>query len=196
MTGTDWRPLTVATITDPAGAARTLIGLGLTRDVLWTALLLVAVLNALLFAVSNIALPPPPELSVLLPAPILYFVVVAAGLSLSVVSLHVFGRLLGGTGTLEDIMVLVGWIQLLRVAIQAVALFLALLAPVLSAMVVLAAVFYGIFIMLHFINQAHNFGSLMRSAGVLLISALAILLVLTFILSFVGGSFLEAYAHV
>lgn len=196
MTRTDWRPLTVATLTDPAGAARTLIGLHLTREVLWTALLLVAVLNALLFAVSNIMLPPPPELGLLFHSPMLYFAVVAAGLSLSVVSLQVIGRMLGGAGTLEDIMVLVVWLQLLRVAIQGIALVLALLTPALSAMVVLAAAFYGIFIMLHFINQAHGFGSLLRAAGVLLASALAILLVLTFFLSFIGGSILETSAHV
>lgn len=196
MTLTDWRPLAVATITDPAGAARTLIGLRLTRDVLWTALLLVAVLNALLFALSNIILPPPPELGLLFHSPMLYLAVVAAGLSLSVVSLHVIGRMLGGTGALENIMVLVVWLQLLRVAMQAIALLLALLTPAISAMVVLAAAFYGIFIMLHFINQAHGFGSLLRSAGVLLASALAILLVLSFFLSFIGGSILETSAYV
>ena len=196
MTLTDWRPLAIATITDPAGAARTLIGLRLTRDVLWTALLLVAVLNALLFSLSNIILPPPPELGLLFHSPMLYLAVVAAGLSLSVVSLHVIGRMLGGTGALESILVLVVWLQLLRVAMQAIALLLALLTPAISAMVVLAAAFYGIFIMLHFINQAHGFGSLLRSAGVLLASALAILLVLSLFLSFIGGSILETSAYV
>ncbi len=192
----DWRPLTVATITDPAGAARALIGLRLPREALWTALLLVAVLNALMFALSNIVLPPPPELGLLFHSPLLYLAVVTGGLTLSVVSLHVIGRMLGGTGTLEDIMVLVVWLQLLRVAVQVVALVLALVTPALSALVVLAAAFYGIYIMVHFVNQAHGLGSLLRSAGVLLASAFAILLVLSLFLSFIGGSILETSAHV
>lgn len=196
MIAINWNMLILQTLARPAEAAKALIGLRLAPMALWTALLLVAVLNAFLFALSGVLLPPPPEFAAMLPSPFFFLLIVTITLVLSVVAVHRAGRIIGGAGTLEDILVLVVWLQALRLGVQVLALVLALAVPPLSALVVFAALFYGIFIMLHFINQAHGFGSLLRAAGVLIVSALVGLLAVSLLLSLVGSSILEAPVHV
>jgi hypothetical protein len=50
MTPADWRDLALRSITNPADTAREMIDWHLPRETLWTALLLMAVLNTMVFA--------------------------------------------------------------------------------------------------------------------------------------------------
>lgn len=195
MTVLNLRDLAVLTIKAPAEASRVLLGMDIPREALWTGLALVAVLNGLLFTLSNLLVPGPSPLPEIFLVPALYTVVVAGGLVLTVYALFWTGRFMGGTGSLDDIMLTILWLQGLRVALMVVVIVLILTLPVLSALLVFAASIYGLYILLHFIDQAHRLNSLAKSAGVLVASMAAIVLGLTLLISLFGGpiSGLSAY---
>ncbi|MEO9780403.1 MAG: Yip1 family protein [Sedimentitalea sp.] len=195
MTVSNLRDLAVLTIKTPAEASRVLLGMDIPREALWTGLALVAVLNGLLFTLSNLLVPGPSPLPEIILVPALYTVLVAGGLVLTVYALFWTGRFMGGTGSLDDIMLTIVWLQGLRVALMVLVIVLILTVPVLSALLGFAASIYGLYILLHFIDQAHRLNSLAKSAGVLVASMAAIVLGLTLLISLFGGpiSGLSAY---
>ncbi|MDU9003700.1 Yip1 family protein [Sedimentitalea todarodis] len=195
MTVTNLRDLAILTVKAPAQASRILLSMEIPREALWTGLALVAVLNGLLFALSNLLVPGPSPLPEMFLVPVLYTALVAGGLVLTVFALFWTGRFMGGTGTLDDIMLAILWLQGLRVALMVIVIVLILTVPVLSALLVFGASIYGLYILLHFVNEAHRLNSLAKSAGVLVASMAAIVLGLTLLISLFGGpiSGLTAY---
>lgn len=189
-------PLVVLSVRDPARAAQLLMAMALPRQALWLGLGLAAVLNTLLFSVSNLAFPGPGPLPGLFEGPVTYLVLVGGGLLATVVAVHRVGLLMGGRGSFDQVLVLMVWMQALRVLVQAAALLLMLSIPLLSAILVMGASLYGVFIFLHFINQAHGLGSLGRAAMVLVGSVLAIAVVLALLLTLIGGPMVGAMVHV
>ncbi len=187
MIATDWRDLALTSITDPASAARSLLNLTLPREAIWTALILVAVLNTMLFTLSNVLAPGPSPLPGLFDAPTVYLGFVFFGLVMVIYAIFWVGRAVGGEGSLLDVMVLIVWLQGLRVVVQAVALVLLLIMPLLSGLLVIAAAIVGVYILVNFVNQAHRFESLGKSAGVLIGAFIAMVLIVSILLSLVGG---------
>ena len=188
MTAAALGQLAVDTIRTPREVARRLIDLQLPRDALWTALALVVVLNAALYSLSNMMAPPPDDLAVPIVAPVPFALFLAAGLVGTIYALWYVGRTLGGEGSLGDVMVLLVWLQALRLVVQAALLVLVPLSPVLSSLVVLAAAVIGFWILLNFIDVAHGYRSLLKSLGALALSVLAMALGLTFLVTLFGGA--------
>lgn len=172
-------PLLKQSLTDPAGVARTLVGLNLPRNVLWTALLLMAALQSVLFALSNLVMPPEDLLPAVLSSPLRFFMLTAAMLALTVSAIYWVGRLMGGDGAFEDVLVVIVWMQVLRLLVQLVSLVLALAIPQLAVMLLVAASLVGIYILVHFIDQAHRLNSLAKSIGVLVLAMVALVVALS-----------------
>ncbi len=183
-----FRELTIASVTQPANAARFLLAQSLPQNVLWVALVLVAVLNAIVFTVSQLLVQAPDSaLPGLFASPIVYLGFVFGALVIMIYAIFWTGRGLGGQAALEDVMVVMIWLQVLRVIVQLAALVLVLTVPVLSALLVFAAAVIGTYILLHFVNEAHRLGSLWRAAGVLIASVVAMTLGLSLLLSLTGA---------
>ena len=187
MTLQGWYQLAITSVKDPGQAARTLMAMGFEAGALWTALVLVAVANTFLFTLSNVILPGPSPLPEFLSHPWVYFAIVAGGLALTALSIFGTGRLMGGKGSLGDILVLIVWMQFLRVLVQAVALVLMLFLPQLSGLLVLAVALIGVYMLVHFVKEAHRFDTTGRAAFVLVASFLAIVVGLSVLLTLVGG---------
>ena len=96
------------------------------------------------------------------------------------------GRMFGGQGSMEDIMVVIVWLQFMRVLVQAAALLLLLTIPVLSMLLILAAALVGIWILVHFVDQAHRYGSLGKAAGVLIAAFVGMVVGISILLSMIG----------
>ena len=186
MTLPDPRALAIQTVKDPAGAARVLMDIGLPRSTLWTALVLMAVLQSVIFAVSDMMLAGPTPFPVLFGSPLRFFTMAVVALVLMVHAIHRAGRMLGGTGTLDDVLVIIVWLQALRVAVQVVGLILSVTIPVLAMLLLLVATVIGIYILLHFIDQAHRLGSIGQAVLVLFASVLVIVFGLSLILALIG----------
>ena len=76
--------LAVLTLRDPAEAARQILDLNLPRQALWLALLLMAVLQSLIFALSDLMTPGPTPVPALFGSPIRFMIVSALMLVLTV----------------------------------------------------------------------------------------------------------------
>lgn len=182
------KDLAVLTVQDPAEAARQLMALQLDRGTLWTAVFLVAVLNTLLAGLNNVLMPNSTPFPGLFDVPAVYFFFVGGGLVLTILTLFWVGRAFGGEGSMEDIMIVIVWLQFMRVLVQAAALLLLLTIPVLSILLILAAALVGIWILVHFVDQAHRFGSLSKAAGVLIAAFVGMVVGVSILLSMIGVS--------
>ncbi|WP_101069135.1 Yip1 family protein [Roseovarius salinarum] len=182
--------LTRQTLLAPAGAARRLIDMGLPVRTLWMALALMTVLNAIVYSASLQIAPPAPEAGAMMPAaltsPLLFAVFLGGALVITVIALHGVGRGLDGQGSLADILVLITWLQGLRLALQVVSGVLMMAAPGLGALLVVVASVWGLYILVAFINEAHRFGSLLKAAAVLLVTAIALVAGLSLFIAVLG----------
>lgn len=186
--------LVVLSLRDPAQAARMLLVNRPTRQVLWMALALVIVLNTILFELANLLQPAP--MPVFLSDPFRFLMLVAAAILALCFALHRLGRAFGGQGSLDDILVIVIWLQVLRILVQALMLLLMISVPILTILVAFAAMILGIWISVHFVNEAHGFASPLRAAVVLFASFLAMAFALSIILPLTGALDLESLRYV
>lgn len=180
------RNLALLSVTDPASAARQLMDMRVSRSILWPALFLVAVLNTILFTISDLLVPGPTPLGTLFNTPFMVFGMVAGGLVLTVYSIFWTGRLMGGKAAIDDVMVLIVWLQFLRLTVQAAVLILVITIPLISALLVIVTMVMGLYILLHFVKQAHQLTSLGYAAGVAVVSMLLPVLGLAFLFALLG----------
>lgn len=187
MNRADWYDLAVVSVGNPAEAARRILALNVPRNALWTGFGLVVVLNTMILALSNLLLTGASPFPAMLTYPPVYLVLSGSVLLLSIYAMFWIGRLMGGKSTWENIMVLVIWLQALRVVVQMVTFVLVLTIPLLSLLLGISAFLVGLYMLVHFINQAHQFDSLGRSASVLIGASLAIAFGLSLLITLYGG---------
>ena len=192
----DLRALTMQTLTDPSGAARHLLSLNLPRSILWQGLVLMAVGQAVLYALSDLAVPGPAPMTWLFGSPLQFFAIALLGMVLFVYALHLAGKMFGGHGSLDDVLAVMVWLQALRVLVQAAMLVLSLTVPILAMLLMLATAFLGLYITVHFINQALRLNALLLSFFVMLIASVVIGVALSVLIALLGGPIPGAPGHV
>ncbi|MBD0866133.1 MAG: YIP1 family protein [Rhodobacteraceae bacterium] len=180
MTFPDFKNLIVISVTEPAKAAVFLTKLAVPRDVLWASLILVAILNTILLTVFHLLVPSLTNVPAMPNHPFSSLVFFVCGLILIIYGIFWTGRWMGGQGTLEDVMTLMVWLQMLQVIFQAGTLILIILLPTLAAFAVIGEAILGTYILLHFVNAGHQLNSLWHAAGVViaLVALVAIVIVL------------------
>ena len=163
------------------------MALNLSRDWLWQALALLSIFNAIVFALSMAASGPiDPEAELLIPAafqsPVLMTLFLIGALVVTVLTLTWVGQAMGGRGQIRDILVLIVWLQVLRLMLQGVMLILVLVMPALGGILAMVASIWGLAILVCFIDRAHGFDSLFKAAGALVLCVVAMVLGLSAIL--------------
>ncbi|MCF6231666.1 MAG: hypothetical protein L3J36_00970 [Rhodobacteraceae bacterium] len=183
----NWIELAVLSVKDPKKAAGILMGMRLEIAVLWKALLLVALVNTFLFVFSveiiGLRSPYPAFFS----APFFNFAIMVAGLSLMVFALVFTGRMMGGVGTVRDILTLVIWVQIVQAAIQILAYMALMVVPLVANILTLAGGLIGLYMLAHFINESHKFNSLGKSVMVMVGALLGVVIGLSILAIMVGG---------
>ncbi|MGJ8626452.1 MAG: YIP1 family protein [Sulfitobacter sp.] len=186
MTGTAFFPLVEMTLRTPRDAAAQIINWQLGRDVLWTALALVAVLNTfviiLLIQVTQPDMPMPSYFN----APLALYVLLAGLLVVYVHAIYWAGLAIGGQGALADVLALVVWLQILRALAQVGVLVLTILVPQLALLLSLIIAFWGLWILLSFISTSLNLPSLGHAIAVLIIGAVGLVVGLGFLLTLIN----------
>lgn len=186
--------LAIMTLRQPATAARFVIQAGFRRDVLWSLLLLISIANAILVWLSNKLMGPSPEELAQMPfqipnivfSPLFAFVFLAGALVVTVHVLYWLGNAIGGTGSLNDMISVLVWLQAMRVMAQIVLLVLIFAVPPLAGLFGLAIAILSLWILVHFVNEAAGLGSLFRTVGILLSAMVGLILGLSFILTITG----------
>ncbi|MGB7316749.1 MAG: YIP1 family protein [Planktotalea sp.] len=174
------------TISEPRDVAAELLGMRIEKQTLWIALGLVVVLNTIVYQVGLIASPPNFEIPALFSSPVPFAILVGVGLVLSIYSLTYAGRILGGQAKVQGMMVLLIWLQYLRLAVQLLVLLLMPIMPGIAGILVFGASLYGMWLVLQFVDVAHGFNNLFTSFGTLVFSGLGIMLGLAIVLTLLG----------
>lgn len=189
MTHTPTFPeLAVLTLRDPLAASQVILGWNMPKEALWTAIALVSVVITILSTLSNMLFPVPAPLSVIVGNPFVYFVVAAGGFVATVHAIYWTGRMLGGRGAVEDLMVLLLWLQALRATAQVGVLVLLILAPAVATLMVLVVAVATLWIFVHFISVGLQLNSIFRAVVVLFVGAAVLITGLSFFMSLIGVS--------
>ena len=190
----DFQNLARSTFLAPNEAAATILAIrrSVSNQVLWMAVVLAAVLNALVVSVNMQLFPPAPEAVEAMPpvflSPGLLAIFVTGGLVISVFVLLWAGRVLGGKAELGDMLAVMAWIELVQVGLQVSLTILAVVLPGLAQMAGFVASIWMLFILVVFIDSAHGFGSRMRAVGVMILSFFLLVMGLMFFLLLIGAS--------
>ncbi|OAN76705.1 hypothetical protein A8B82_15020 [Sulfitobacter sp. EhC04] len=178
--------LVQTTLRAPRDAAGQIMALGLTRDVLWTALALVAVGNAALlfviFQTSDTEFPLPGYVE----RPLALFVIIAGMMVIYVHGMYWAGLALGGSGSLNDVLALVIWFQILRAVAQLAIIVLSFVLPALGLLLSLAVAVWGFWIFLNFVAAAMHLASVWQALAVLIAAAVGLIFGLGILLTLIG----------
>lgn len=169
-------PLVVLTLRRPAEAARQILTLDLGREAVWLSFFLVVVFNCLIQLSTDLIIPTPdaqlnPE------AEGIPFILIrsAGAMLLSVVAFLLVGRVLGGNATLSGLLTLMIWLSFLQSGALLAMVISSVTIPALTFLLLLATLGWSLYITLHFLNEAHQFGSLGKAFAVILLAAIVAL---------------------
>jgi hypothetical protein len=186
MTADDLIPLIKTTLRDPAAAAQTIITWQLSREVLWTALALVAALNTLIIQVVLSGSDPSPAIPAYFYAPLSLFVLMAGVMVIYVHALYWAGLAIKGQGRLDDLLAVIVWLQGLRTGAQLAIVVLSLLVPALGMLAMIVISIWGFWILLNFIATALNLPSPAYGLVVLVIGLVGLVVSISILLALVG----------
>jgi hypothetical protein len=188
--------LAVETVTEPQSVIGWLQSLQLSREVLWCAMGLIIVLNALLFGLTNIIAPPVQSLPAVFTSPLLFATLTGTGFVLTVYAVFYIGRGFGGGGSFEIVLVSLVWLQGLRLLVQVALSLIMVISPTFSALLAFAGSLLGCWILINFINLFHGFNSMFTALIVMVVVGLAVVLGLVGLLSVLGPDILGLSSYV
>ncbi|WP_270730289.1 Yip1 family protein [Shimia sp. Alg240-R146] len=172
------------TIRDPAQAAQVLSDVRFDRATAWTILALAVTLNTLVYFLSIVLFPVPDEMTIpLLTQPYLVWIMLGSTTVIFVFAFYWVGHSLGGRAAFDTILIMVGWLQYMRLVVQLASLVLMILSPALAQIFVMAVGLYGVWILLNFLKEAHGFDSFGKAIGVIVLSAVGLTVGLSVFLS-------------
>lgn len=182
--------LIVQSLLRPRAAAEVLMGLRLPGSALWTALGLMAVLNAIVYALSlqvtGAADPTEAMMPPVFHAPLVFALFLFVTLVLTVLSLFWVGRKFGGGARIEDLLVLITWIQVLRLMLQLAVAVLVLVAPALAAVVIVVSSVWGLYILVGFVAAAQGWRGNVMALVVIVLAFLLMAVGLTVVFAATG----------
>jgi hypothetical protein len=186
MNATGLVPLIAMTLRTPQVAAEQIIALRLSRDVLWTALALVALVNTAIVVLLISLSPPEFALPGYFSSPLALFFLLTGLLVIYVHALYWAGRAVGGKGDLGDLLALMVWLQALRAGAQMLVLVAALAIPPLAALLSLVIAIWGFWILLNFITAAMRLPTVFHAVATLIVSGIGVVLGVGLVLFFIG----------
>lgn len=178
------------TLFSPGKAAEKLLATDFRSDALWMVLVLMGVMNALVHGLSMYFSPIPEGAVVptLFLSPLLFGLASVLSLLAMVYLLFWLGQMLQGRAALKDILVLVAWVQVLRLLAQIVGTVAVYFIPALGGLAMLVATVWGIVILVVFINKAHQFTNPFKGLGVLIGAMLGMVIGLSILFGALGAS--------
>lgn len=172
------------TLVNPRQGARMVMQAGVSVQARWLAFALVAVASAILAHASFALLPADVREEVSIAAISPFVTVVLQG-ALMLIFMHAIvwiGRMFGGTGQFDDVMIVIVWSQFVLLALEVAQIAVQLIAPPLAAIVGFASILASLWLVTNFIAEAHQFPSVGKTFFGLVVSFLAVIFVLALIL--------------
>ncbi|WP_375690744.1 YIP1 family protein [Pseudooceanicola sp. LIPI14-2-Ac024] len=185
---TDWlRRMVIDTVVAPRRAAEEWLSIPLGRDVTWTWVALLSVLNGILYSLT---LPTEAEMGVTMPgfmqSPIILALAVAGILLLTAWFFATAGRILGGVGTFDTVLQASLWLQSLRFVFQLIVVLLSAVVPGIAGILALVGGIWSIYILVSFLTVVHRFDGPIKAIGVMLMGVIGVAFAMTFLLTLFG----------
>ena len=181
------KSLFMETLTAPREAASQLIALGISRRTSIMGVVFTVCITVMLFfldlnsSANSIILP------LLMHHPLILALVMIFGTLWSAFVIGFFGRILGGTDNIDDILVLLAWGQAVQVSFQVMATLISFLSIQLAALFQLGVFFIYIWIFVSFIDVALKLENLLKAFFVTFSGLIAAFISVSMVLSlFVG----------
>ncbi|MFT6674224.1 MAG: hypothetical protein ACJAVM_000395 [Sulfitobacter sp.] len=178
--------LVQTTLRQPRAAAQIVMTWDFSRDVLWTAMTLVAALNAFVLSLVVALMPQSMMMPGYASSPLVLFVLVAGMMVVFVHALYWAGSALGGQGSLDNMLALTVWLQTLRAGAQIAIILLSFLVPVLATLASVILTLWSVWILLNFILTALNLPSIGHALIVLVLSGVGLVLGMGILLALIG----------
>ncbi|MEO0916125.1 MAG: YIP1 family protein [Pseudomonadota bacterium] len=165
-------------VREPRAAAADILALGVPREVVLPALVLVAILNVLLDTALFAAIPDIEITSAPLRSLVFYLAVASAFAFV----LTFVGKWFEGVGNFEDALLLTVVLQAMMLPATAIQVALAFVSPDLAVLFLFVVVLFIVWIQINFVAALHGFSTLGR--------AVAVTLIASFIVYFIASPFM------
>ena len=173
------------TVKNPREGATEVLSLGVPREALWTALALVVTLSILLAQATSLLVTG--QAGAGMPVgPLAMGFVQLLLLVLMVFAIFWIGRSFGGSGSFEETILLVVWLQFIMVCLQVLQTAVLLVLPVFAGLVGIASLVLFLWLLTNFVAVLHGFASLGKVFIMILVSAFGIAFGLSIILTLIG----------
>ena len=180
----------LGSIVDPRQAARDVMALDLTRRNRWDILTLVIVLSAVLAQLTLVMAGQQGAPEMAAPAftnsPIALGAVQAFLLLAMVFGIHLVGKKAGGTGSLDDAIILVAWLQFIMIVLQVIQSVLLFTIAPLAMLIGLAGIVIFFWLLANFVAEMHGFKSLGGVLVGIFLTLIVFAIILSFVLAFAG----------
>lgn len=186
MTFDDLKELVIISLREPAMALDRLRMMAPDMSTRWMALLLAVSLSTLLAGFARLLFPVDVEnpVSQLIAQPLMLASVQFVGMVIAAVLMTVVGRAFRGHGLFADALLVVAWIEIMLVAVQAVQVVLALIFPISAVLMSLVAFGMLIYLTLQFTKALHGF----QNTFLVLLGFVGSVLLFAMVLSLLGVS--------
>ncbi|SMY07592.1 YIP1 family protein [Flavimaricola marinus] len=180
--------LVARAITDPRGAFHQVQGLGLDRASMWQILVLFTLGRVLLIGLFDggrylIPLGTTPVLV----SPFTYTMVLISGFVVMVFLVHYTGRAMGGKGTFKGSLVVALLLEGLALVLVLLQLLLGLFLPALVGIISLLSLPVMLYCALSYIDELHEFGSMLKALGMIVLAVIGLSLGITMFMSLIGA---------
>lgn len=168
-------------LVSPREGMREVMTLGLRDAALFQFAALMVVLASMVAYVLSLLAPAPEDAEAII-GPLGYIVVAAANLIITSIILFWGGRMIGGKGDFQDVLLAMSVHQGATIVFQVVFAAAMILFPFLASIVLAAGVFYLIYLMAAYAAEVHGLRSTMAAVGLIvgMIFLLAFILLLLF----------------
>jgi hypothetical protein len=174
------------TVKNPRQGATELLSLGIPREALWPALALVVVLSILLAQMTSLLVTGGMGMAGMPVGPAATGFIQLLLLVVMIFAVFWIGRSMGGTGSFEEAVLLVAWLQFIMVCLQVVQAVALLILPPVAGLIGIAGLFLFLWLLTNFVAVLHGFSSLIQVFVMILVSAFGIAFGLSIILTLIG----------
>ncbi len=184
----EWRDLVVDSVVRPRQAARGVMGLGVPQNVVLTAAIAVTCAGLVLTWAMVLVGPGVVDgvTAAIFGNPILSAAAEFVGMLLVAFVTARVGRALGGTGTFQEALTLIVWLNAVMLLVQFAQLVLMVVAPPIAGMIGLATLLWALWVFANFVAELHGFRNPLMVLGGVILTAIVLVFAISILFAILG----------
>lgn len=175
-------------VAEPRAVARHLLSLDLPRRTAVELAVLVSALGALLVGlVGGGGMTLPMGESEVVVSPLGYALALVVSLLVSALAIALAGRSLGGTGTFDQALSVIVWVEVVALVVRVIQLLVVLILPLAAPVVGLLGLAVLLWTLINFVRVLHGFDGFGRAVLTLLLGGLGVGIAFSLVIAALGG---------